>query len=54
MLKFGILLTLFAIFHNLLLGNVSSENLPLRANYGNFNLSQTMLIQRRAHGSWEG
>jgi hypothetical protein len=38
----------------MLKGNVSSENRPLRANYGNFNLSQTMLIQRRAHGRWEG
>jgi hypothetical protein len=36
------------------LGNVSSGNQPLCANYGNFNLSHTMLIQRRDHGRWEG
>jgi hypothetical protein len=37
-----------------LIGNVSSENQPLHANYENFNLSHMMLIQRRAHGRWEG
>jgi hypothetical protein len=35
-------------------GNVPGGNQPLCANYGNFNLSHTMLIQRRAHRRWEG
>jgi hypothetical protein len=37
-----------------LLGNISSGNQPLRANYGNFNLSHTILIQGRAYGRWKG
>jgi hypothetical protein len=35
-------------------GNISSGNPPLRANYGNFNLSHTILIQGRAHERWKG
>jgi hypothetical protein len=35
-------------------GNISGGNQPLRANYGNFNLSHMMLIQRRSHGRWKG
>jgi hypothetical protein len=42
------------ILRCLIVGNVSGGNQPLRANYGNFNMSHTMLIQRRAHGRWEG
>jgi hypothetical protein len=38
----------------LMLGNISSGNRPLHANYGNFNLSHTILIQGRAHGRWKG
>jgi hypothetical protein len=34
--------------------NVSCGNQPFYANYRNFNLSHTMLIQRRARGRWEG
>jgi hypothetical protein len=37
-----------------LIGNISSGNRPLHANYENFNLSHTMLIQRRSHGRWKG
>jgi hypothetical protein len=36
------------------IGNISSGNWPLHANYGNFNLSHTILIQGRAHGRWKG
>jgi hypothetical protein len=36
------------------IGNVSGGNEPLHANYGNFNMSHTMLIQMRVHGRWEG
>jgi hypothetical protein len=36
------------------IGNVSSGNQPIHANYGNFNLSHTILVQRMAHGRWEG
>jgi hypothetical protein len=34
--------------------NVPCGNQLFYPNYGNFNLSYTMLIQRRAHGRWEG
>jgi hypothetical protein len=37
-----------------MLGNISGGNQPLHANYENFNLSHTMLIQRRSHGRWKG
>jgi hypothetical protein len=33
---------------------MSSGNQPLRANYGNFNLNHTILIQGRTHERWEG
>jgi hypothetical protein len=36
------------VFKTINLGNISGGNQPLRANYGNFNLSHTMLIQRGA------
>jgi hypothetical protein len=35
------------------IGNISSGNQPLRANYGNFNLNHTILIQGRTHERWE-
>jgi hypothetical protein len=35
-------------------GNISGGNRPLHTNYENFNLSHTMLIQRRSHGRWKG
>jgi hypothetical protein len=35
-------------------GNISSGNRPLHANYGNFNLSHSILIQGRAHERWKG
>jgi hypothetical protein len=39
---------------SILLGNISSGNQPLRANYGNFNLNHTILIQGRTHERREG
>jgi hypothetical protein len=35
-------------------GNISGRNQPLRANYGNFNLSHRMLIQGKTYRRWEG
>jgi hypothetical protein len=35
-------------------GNISSGNQSLSANYGNFNLNHTILIQGRTHERWEG
>jgi hypothetical protein len=37
----------------MLYGNISGGNQPLHANYENFNLSHTMLIQRGAQRRWE-
>jgi hypothetical protein len=34
--------------------NISSGNQPLCANYGNFNINHTILIQGRTHERWEG
>jgi hypothetical protein len=34
--------------------NILGGNQPLRVNYGNFNLSHTMLIQKKTYGRWEG
>jgi hypothetical protein len=36
------------------IGNISSGNQHLHANYGNFNLSHSILIQGRAHRRWKG
>jgi hypothetical protein len=33
-------------------GNISGGNQPLRANYENFNLNHTILIQGRTHERW--
>jgi hypothetical protein len=35
------------------MGNISGGNQPLSANYGNFNLSRTILIQRGDQKRWE-
>jgi hypothetical protein len=37
-----------------IIGNISSGDPPLHANYGNFNLGHTILIQGRAYGRWKG
>jgi hypothetical protein len=39
---------------HIIYGNISSGNQSLRANYGNFNLNHTILIQGRTHERWEG
>jgi hypothetical protein len=39
--------------HKFYKGNISGGNQPLHANYGNFNLSHTMLIQRGVQRRWE-
>jgi hypothetical protein len=45
---------LYSINWPLLIGNISSGNRHIHANYRNFNLSHTILIQGRAHGRWKG
>jgi hypothetical protein len=41
------------VFKTINLGNISGGNQPLRANYGNFNLGHTMLIQGGTQERWE-
>jgi hypothetical protein len=43
-----------SVIRYLFYGNISGGNQPLHANYENFNLSHTMLIQQRSHGRWKG
>jgi hypothetical protein len=44
---------LFSLMYYLCKGNISRGNQHLHANYGNFNLSHTMLIQRGAQRRWK-
>jgi hypothetical protein len=44
---------LFEGIWGIIIGNISGANQPLYANYGNFNPSHTMLIQRGAQKRWE-
>jgi hypothetical protein len=39
--------------HQMIKGNISGGNQHLHVNYGNFNLSHAMLIQRGAQRRWE-
>jgi Na+-translocating ferredoxin:NAD+ oxidoreductase RnfE subunit len=42
------------VIDTIVIGNISSANRPLHANYENFNVSHSILIQGRAHERWKG